>query len=168
MIFWMIILIVSIIIIGLLIKYTDLFSFDNLKRKTDILLAVIIFGGIFLFDIAMNKATDIGLTYEVTLWAGKTILATGVMWIGGLMSFIALCLLIANDMFNKQGMAKLDFLVGCFGFFGFTLEMIGGILQIFHIEKMPFFFWEMFTINFYHLIALPIMGITIIYFILAE
>jgi len=146
----------------------NIFNLDNLQKKFDWFMTLIIIGGIFLFDIAMNKATDLGGSYEVTLWAGTTVLATSVMWIGGLVVFIALASLIANDLLNKKGMAMLDYIVGMIGFFSFTILILGGVLQVFHVEIVPFFFWKVFTINMYHWIALVGMFSTIIYFMLAE
>ena len=146
----------------------NIFNLENLKKKTDWFLTLLILGGIFLFDVAMNKASDLGASYEVTLWVGTTILATSVMWIGGLIIFVSLGTLIANDMMNKKGLILADYIAGMVGFFAFSIVILGGVLQIFHVETLPFFFWEIFTINLYHWIALAGMFGTIIYFMLVE
>ena len=144
------------------------FVWNWTRQKKDFLFVLLLSLALFLWDINMNKVVDKGIDYKVHLIESLQVPAITVMYIGGLGILLFLSLITIDAIGNRRGIMKYDYLVGAIGFLSFAFLMLGGILQILHIETFPFIAWEMYTITAYHILAIGGFIGVMIYFVITE
>ena len=137
-------------------------------QKTDFFLVFLLSISLFLGDIAMNKVATFGIDYKANIAGIIKVPMILMMWVGGLFVVMLLSALIIRAVANRKEHLRYDIWAGIFGFISFSFLLLGGILQVVHIDKFPFFIWEMFTITAYHFIAILGLILTMIYFIITE
>jgi|SRR3990167_2281671 len=141
---------------------------DWKKQRWDAFLIVLLSISIFLWDVAMNKVADLGIGYNAHITQTFLVPMILMMWIGALFIFFLITVLIVRSVINRQGNTIMDVVVGSIGFFFFSFLILGGILQVLHVEKFPLFVWEVFTITVYHFIAILGLIMVMAYFSLTE
>ena len=138
------------------------------KQKKDFLFVLLLSLSLFLWDVAMNKVVDLGIDYNIHIIDAVEVPAILMMYIGGFGILIFLSLLFMDAVRNRKGVFIYDYFVGSIGFICFAFLLLGGILQVLHIEQFPLLVWEVYTITAYHLIAIGGFILTMIYFVITE
>jgi hypothetical protein len=138
------------------------------RQKWDWLLVMLLAWALFLFDVSMNKVADLGINYKAHLTETILFPMVAIMWIGGFLVLILTGVLVARAIINRKGWLLRDTIVGIFALFCFGFLLLGGVLQVLHIDQFPFFIWIVNTITIYHIIAIVGYLLASIYYVVTE
>ena len=144
------------------------FKLDWQEQKWDALFVVLLALSLFLWDVSMNKVADFGTDFLANITGTIHIPMIIFTWIGffGVLGFTVT--LIMRAIMNREGNLFFDASFGLLAMVSFAFLLLGGVLQIYHIDKFLFFTWDIFTITMYHIVAIGGYIIAMIYYVVTE
>ena len=127
-------------------------------KKLEIAMLVLMVFSLFLFDINLNKLSDKGMDYEVTVFGDMKIPALTLFWASIIVYHLLLIGIYTRAIMKEGTHYVIDYIVGAVQMFG-TLILLSGAWGHFYFETINLGFTTIKTITYYHVgIALQVIG----------
>tara|TARA_Y100000034_G_C6843157_1_gene381666 strand:- start:608 stop:1051 length:444 start_codon:yes stop_codon:yes gene_type:complete len=137
----------------------------RLPKRFEIFLLVMVALTLFLTDVNVNKVSDLGVSYQVTVFGNWQPLAVNVFVFGLVIYHLFLIALIFRALIDRGTHLFYDSIVGGIVLFGTYIVVSMAVLQMQGIDTLSF--WKISVINFYHIgITIQISGL--IYYSLTD
>jgi len=137
--------------------------------KVEMLSIIFFIFGIFLLDVQLNLIAVYGSDVAVPVFAGKTVSAMSLFWLGMIVSCISFIVFGIRSLYKKEVIKKLDLSFAIIGGMGLSIIFAGGLLIYAGGDNLiiPFFTKNIARIDLYHF-GIFLDFITIMYFSLTK